>query len=76
MFVCIRSSLYSVRFGQLLRYAHKRIVNIMKVCIERKNMQDELIRSRKQISSLFMFTFAKLRIQRDSRVYTWIVFTT
>ena len=27
-FVGIRSSLYSVRFGQLLRCAHKRIVNI------------------------------------------------
>ena len=38
-FVCIRSSLHSVRFGQLLRCAHKRIVNIMKVYIERKNMQ-------------------------------------
>ena len=25
--VCIRSSLHSVRFGQLLRCAHKRIVN-------------------------------------------------
>ena len=27
MFVCIRSSLHSVRFGQLLRCAHKRFVN-------------------------------------------------
>ena len=32
-----------VRFGQLLRCAHKRIVNIMKVYIERKNMQVQLI---------------------------------
>ena len=46
VFVCIRSSLHSVRFGQLLRCVHKRIVNIMKVYIERKNMQFELIRFR------------------------------
>ena len=37
------SSLHAVRFGQLLRCAHKRIVNIMKVYIERKNMQVLLI---------------------------------
>ena len=48
MFVGIRSSLHSVRFGQLLRCAHKRIVNIMNVYIERKNMQVELIRFRKK----------------------------
>ena len=50
MFVCIRSSLHSVRFGQLLCGAHKRIVNIMKVYIERMNMQVELIRLRKTYS--------------------------
>ena len=38
-----RSSLHSVRFGQQLRCAHKRIVNIMKVYMERKNVQLELI---------------------------------
>ena len=38
-----RSSLHSVRFGQLFRCAHKRIVNIMKVYIERKKMQVQLI---------------------------------
>ena len=43
VFVCIRSSLHSVRFGQLLRCAHKCIVSIMKVYIERKNMQGKLI---------------------------------
>ena len=48
VFVCIRSSLHSVRFGQLLRCAHKCIVKIMKVYIERKNMQVELIRFRKK----------------------------
>ena len=48
MCVCIRSSLYSVRFGQLLRCAHKRIVDIMKVYIEKNNMQVELIRFRKK----------------------------
>ena len=48
MFVCIRTSLHSVRFGQMLCCAHKRIVNIMKVYIERKNVQVELIRFRKR----------------------------
>ena len=53
--MCIRYSLHSVRFGQLFRCAHKRIVNIMKVYIERKNMQVELIQFSKQISHLFTF---------------------
>ena len=44
--MCVRSSIHSVRFGKLLRCAHKRIVNIMKVYIEKKNMQVELIRFR------------------------------
>ncbi len=47
MCVVIRSSLHSVRFGKLLRCAHKRIANIMKVYIERNNIQVELIRFRK-----------------------------
>ena len=42
------SSLHSVRFGQQLRCAHKRIVNIMKVYMERKNVQLELIWFRKK----------------------------
>ena len=51
MFVCIRSSLHSVHFGQLLRCAHKRIVNVKKVYIERNNnKQVELIRFRKKNS--------------------------
>ena len=49
---------------------------IVKVYIERKNMQVELIRFRKQISHLFTFTFANRGIQSDSVVYTWIVVTT
>ena len=44
--VSLRSSLHSVRFGQLLRCAHKHIVNIMKVYIERNNKQVKLIRFR------------------------------
>ena len=41
VFVCqLRSSFTSS--GPLLRCAHKRIVNIMKVYIERNNMQVEL----------------------------------
>ena len=46
-------------FSSLLRCAHKRIVNIMKVYIERNNMQVERTRFRKDISHLFTFTFAK-----------------
>ena len=38
----VSPSLTLVHFGQLLRYADKRIVNIMKVCIERNNLQVEL----------------------------------
>ena len=37
-----------VRVGQLLRYADKRIVHIMKVYIERNNLEVELIRFRKK----------------------------
>ena len=48
MFVCIRSSLHSVLFGQLLRCAHKRIVSRMKEYIERNNKQVELIQFRKK----------------------------
>ena len=49
MFVCqLRASF--TYFGQLLRCAHKRIVNIMKVYIERYNMQVELIRFSQKIS--------------------------
>ena len=41
---------------QLLHCAHKHIVNIMKVYNERNNCRVELIRFRKQISTLFTFT--------------------
>ena len=43
LFGCL-SSLRSVRFGQLVRCAHKRIVNkiIVKLYMERKNMQVQL----------------------------------
>ena len=42
MLVCLfvsPSSLNLVRFGHILRYAGNRIVNIMKVYIERNNLQ-------------------------------------
>ena len=38
---CVRvfvTLVYSVRFGQLLRCAHKHIVNIIKVYIDRNNI--------------------------------------
>ena len=47
MFVCL-FVWHLVRFGQLLRSADKRIVNIMKVYVKRNNMQVELIRFRKK----------------------------
>ena len=45
-----------VRFGQPLHYAHKRIVNILKVYIERNTLQLELIRYSKPNLTLFTFT--------------------
>ena len=56
----VRSSLHSVRFGQLLRRAHKRIVNRIKVHIERNNKQVELIRFRKNIDSLTLETSKRI----------------
>ena len=55
MRVGIRSSLHSVRFGQLLRCVHKRIVNIMKVYIERNHIRVELIRFRKNIDFIHVY---------------------
>ena len=46
LFVCL-SVLRFLEFVLVLRYAVKRIVNIMKVSIERNNLQVELIRFRK-----------------------------
>ena len=49
MFVCVCvSDPRFIRFGQLLRCAHKRIINRIKAYIERNNMQVELIRFRKK----------------------------
>ena len=42
-------------FGQQLRYADKRIVNIMKVYIERNNLQVELIRCRKDVDFIHVY---------------------
>ena len=65
--VCLLPSLQSVRFVQMLRCAHKRVVNILKLYIEINNvdLQLELIRFRKKISTLFTFTFAR---QEGSRI--------
>ena len=45
LFVCVSvsRSLHLLSLCELLRYADKRIVNIMKVYIERNNMQVEMI---------------------------------
>ena len=68
MFVCIRSLLHSVRFGQLLRCAHKRIVTIMKEYIERKNMQVQLIPFSKKYR---LYDVGKFEVGnfRERRVY-------
>ena len=42
-------------FGQLLRYADKRIVIIMKVYIERNNLQVELIRYCKNVDFIHVY---------------------
>ena len=56
--------LHLVRCGQLLCYADKRIVNMMKVYIEGNIMQVELLRFRKKkIDFILTFTFAKRGIQ-------------
>ena len=68
LFVGIRSSRHSVRFGQLLRCAHNRIVNIMKVYIDRNDVQVELIRFRKKN---LLIDVGKLEVGNfcDRRVY-------
>ena len=48
LFGCSSVCYLPVRFGQLSCCSHKRIVNIMKVYIERNNMQVEIIRFRKK----------------------------
>ena len=62
VFVCqLRASFTYI--GQLLRCAHKSIVNIMKVYIERNNMQVELIRVRRTYR-----LYSRLRLRsEDSR---------
>ena len=53
VYVCVSDPSF-IQFA--LGNAHKRIVNRIKVYIERSNMQVELIRFRKNISPLIMFT--------------------
>ena len=52
----------------LLRYADNRIVNIMKVYIERSNFQLELIRFSKLMFSLFTFTFCEAMESPTKRI--------
>ena len=56
MFVMSVSLLPLLCFGQhILRYADKRIANIMKVYIKRNNMQVELIRCRKNVDFIYVY---------------------
>ena len=63
----IRSSRHSVRFGQLLRCAHKHIVNNYRPneSVERNNIQVKLVRLRKKIDC-GQFEVGNFR---DRRVY-------
>ena len=60
--VCVCACVFQLRAsftssGQLLRCVHKRIVNVVKVYIERNNMQVKLMRFRKHyISTILTFT--------------------
>ena len=45
---CVSATRFITSFGQLLRCAHKRIVNTIKVYMERNNMQVELRRFRRK----------------------------
>ena len=58
--LCLFVSLTSFSsFWAGVKLCKKRIVNIVKVYIKRNKMQVELIRLRKKILPLFMFSFAK-----------------
>ena len=70
VFVCIRTSLHSVRFGQLLRCVRKHFVNMMKVYIERNNMQVELIRFRKKLATLLTLETLKWEYGFANAVFT------
>ena len=65
----VSQSLPLVRFGQLLRYPDNCIVNIMKVYIERNNLQVELIRF---CNFLTLFT---LLLRNDGFNYISILMT-
>ena len=68
---CLLLSLHSVRFGQLLRCAHKRIVNIMKVYIERNNIQVELIQFRKNSDFIAVGSFEVGNLSRPTCLWNW-----
>ena len=53
--VCLLDIVHLVRFGQLLRYADKRIVTIMKVYIERNSLQVEVVRCRNFFGSIYVY---------------------
>ena len=67
--MCIRSLLHSVRFRQLLRCAHKRIVNRIKVYIEGDNMQVELIQFRQKYLLYSRFLLRREEFSDRCNVY-------
>ena len=70
MCVCVSATHFIYLFGQLLRCAHKRIVNIMKVYIERNNMQVEFIRFLKKILTLLTLDTSKWEYTFATDVFT------
>ena len=56
--------IHSVRFWQLLRCAHQRIVNIMKLYNESNNIQVELIRFRKNIDFIRVYFCESMKSKR------------
>ena len=68
LFGCSGFCYLPIHFGQLFRCAHKRIVNFMKVYIQRNNMQVELIRFRKKCR---LYSRLRLRIER---LYVYSIF--
>ena len=70
--VCVSAMRFTYSFGQLLRGAHTRTVNIMKVYTERNSMQVELIRFRKKYRLYWRWEFRSENILSDRRVYETI----
>ena len=70
VFVCITEILIQFALGSCYAHAHKRIVNIMKMYIERNNKHVKLIRFRKQIAPLLTLKTLKWEYSFATAVFT------